>query len=208
MLVVSLTGGIGSGKTAVSNAFAERGVPIIDTDLLARELVAPGQPALGEIVAAFGPVCLDFNGTLNRQYLRQVVFSVPEQRERLQQILHPRIRITVKQRIAQLEAPYCIVVVPLLVESGMTDLAQRILVVDTAESNQIRRVMTRDSVDLEHARRIVATQATREQRLAVADDVIENEEDLTTLDSAVEALHMTYLAISSEGNGTLPSPAG
>jgi dephospho-CoA kinase len=90
----------------------------------------------------------------------------------------------------------------------MTDLAQRILVVDTAESNQIRRVMTRDSVDLEHARRIVATQATREQRLAVADDVIENEEDLTTLDSAVEALHMTYLAISSEGNGTLPSPAG
>jgi len=198
MLVVALTGGIGSGKTAVSDAFARRGTPVIDTDMLARELVSPGQPALADIAAQFGADCLDATGALDRAYMRRVVFADPARRKRLEAILHPRIRQAVHIRLAALDHPYCLVVIPLLVETGMTDLAQRILVVDAPEAVQIRRVMQRDAVDETQARRILAAQADRSRRLALADDVIENSGTLSELDANVATLHEKYLALAAE----------
>lgn len=198
MLVVGLTGGIGSGKTAVSNAFARLGVPVIDTDVLAREVVRPGQPALAEIAEQFGPQCLDATSALDRSYLRRVVFADPGLRERLEAILHPRIRQALRERLAALAAPYCLVVVPLLVETGMATLVQRILVVDVPESVQVQRVMARDGVNETEARRVLAAQATRAQRLAAADDVIDNSSsDLAALAAQVAFLHQRYLALGS-----------
>lgn len=197
MLVIGLTGGIGSGKTAVSDRFAQQGVPIIDTDQLARELVEPGQPALAEIVAEFGLDCLDDGGRLRRARLRERVFADSTGRRRLEAILHPRIRALVQERVAVLTAPYCLVVIPLLVETGMTDLVDRILVVDAPEAEQIRRVMARDGVVQEQAHRILAVQARRDQRLALADDVLENAGDLDALTRQVAALHRYYLALAS-----------
>ena len=196
MLVVGLTGGIGSGKTAVSDRFARYGTPVIDTDLLARELVESGQPALDEIAAAFGRDCLDEAGCLDRARLRERVFADASGRRRLEMILHPRIRALAKQRIALLAASYCLLVIPLLVETGMTDLVDRVLVVDAPEAEQLRRVMARDRTDEEQARRILAAQARREQRLALADEVVENSGDLAALDRQVSALHQRYLTLA------------
>lgn len=197
MLVIGLTGGIGSGKTEVGVRFARCGVPVIDTDQLARELVEPGQPALVEIVTAFGPDCLDDRGRLRRDHLRERVFADPDGRRRLEAILHPRIRALMQARVAELDTPYCMVVIPLLVETGMTDLVDRVLVVDVPEAEQIRRVMARDKVPEEHARRILAAQTRRDQRLERADDVLENIGDLDLLNRQVAALHARYLVLAS-----------
>lgn len=191
--VIGLTGGIGSGKTAVSDRFAQHGVPVVDTDQLARELVEPSQPALAEIVAYFGLDCLDDYGQLHRTRLRERVFADSTGRRRLEAILHPRIRKLSQERIAALTAPYCLAVIPLLAETGMTDWLDRILVVDVPEAEQIRRVMARDQIDEIQARRILAAQASRAQRLALADDVIENIGDLEQLDRQIAALHQRYL---------------
>jgi dephospho-CoA kinase len=195
MLVIGLTGGIGSGKTVVSKAFARLGVPVIDTDVLAREAVKPGQPALEDIVAQFGPDCLDADSTLDRGYLRRVVFADPLLRKRLEAILHPRILQLLSERLATLDAPYCLVVIPLLVETRLTGLVQRILVVDVPEEIQLSRVMARDGVNEEQARRVLAAQANRSQRLAWADDVIDNSGDLAVLQRKVAALHRLYLSL-------------
>lgn len=196
MLTVGLTGGIGSGKTAVSDAFARLGVPIIDTDLLARELVMPGQPALTEIAALFGTDSLTVDGALDRRYLRSRIFADPTLRQRLENILHPRIRQAVTQRLAALHAPYAIVVIPLLLETGMTDLIQRILVVDAPESLQLQRVMARDHSDEEQARRILAAQIGRHERLAQADDIIDNSGPLSALAAQVITLHDRYQTLA------------
>lgn len=193
MLVVGLTGGIGSGKTAVSDCFARHGVPVIDTDMLARELVAPGQPALAEIASAFGADCLDDAGNLQRRVLRQRVFSDAVARQRLEAILHPRIRALARERIAAQSAPYVILVIPLLVETGMTDLLDRVLVVDVSEAEQMRRVMVRDQIDEAQARSILSVQASRSERLALADEVLDNSADLAALAQRVAALHHNYL---------------
>lgn len=197
MLVVGLTGGIGSGKTTVSERFADYGVPVIDTDLIARELVEPGRPALAEIVAGFGPECLDGDGRLHRTHLRERVFADPAGRRRLEAILHPRIRALVRERVAALAVPYCLVVIPLLAETGMTDLIDRVLVVDAPEAEQIRRVMARDRIDADQARRILAAQASRDQRLALADEILENSGNLDQLDRQVAALHQHYSTLAA-----------
>lgn len=202
MLIIGLTGGIGSGKTAVSDRFAHQGVPIIDTDRLARELVEPGQPALAEIVAAFGDDSLERDGRLHRAYLRLRVFADPAGRRRLEAILHPRIRALARERLARLTAPYGLLVIPLLAETGMTDLVDRVLVVDAPEVEQVRRVMARDGMDELQARRILAAQAERSQRLALADDIIENDGDLAALDQQVAALHQQYLALAAAQGGS------
>ncbi|HAS50521.1 MAG TPA: dephospho-CoA kinase [Gammaproteobacteria bacterium] len=199
VLTVGLTGGIGSGKTAVSARFASYGVPVIDTDVLARELVEPGQPALAEIVAEFGKDCLDEAGRLNRAVLRERVFIDEAGRQRLEAILHPRIRALAKVRVARLNAPYSLLVIPLLVETGMTDLVDRVLVVDVAEVEQVCRVMARDGMDERQARRILAAQASRSRRLALADDVLENSGDLTELDQRIADLHQYYLRLATCG---------
>jgi dephospho-CoA kinase len=197
VLVVGLTGGIGSGKTTVSDRFARHGAPVIDTDLLARELVDPGQPALAAIVTEFGPECLDDRGRLQRAHLRERVFADPAGRRRLEAILHPRIRALARERIADLTAPYCLVVIPLLAETGMTDLVDRILVVDVPEAEQLRRVIARDRIDEIQARRILAAQAPRARRLALANEILDNAGDLDHLDRQVAALHQRYSLLAT-----------
>lgn len=199
MLVVGLTGGIASGKTAVSDAFARRGVPVIDTDVLARELVAPGQPALAEIAERFGAQCLTPGGELDRRRLRNTIFDDPAARADLEAILHPRIRRAVRERLQELQTPYCIVVVPLLVENkGVNDLIQRILVVDVPQRIQLERVMARDRIGEQQALAIIQAQASREQRLQAADDVLENTGNRDALDAGVETLHLKYQRIASQ----------
>ncbi len=196
MLVVGLTGGIGSGKTAVSDCFAALGVPVIDTDIIAREVVEPGQPALAEIVAAFGAECVDSSGALQRAVLRQRIFHDAAARQQLEALLHPRIRNIVRERSAAQSAPYVLVVIPLLVESGMRDLVQRVLVVDVSEEEQMRRVLHRDQVHQLQVRQILNAQATRSQRLAIADEVLVNDGSLADLSAKVAALHQHYLRLA------------
>lgn len=193
--VVVLTGGIASGKSAVSDHFGRLGVPVIDTDILAREVVAPGSPGLEAVVEAFGPQILQADGSLNRARLREQVFSDEATRKRLESLLHPLITQAASERIAALApASYCILVVPLLVETGLFDDAEQVLVVDTPESVQIERLIRRDGMNESGARAMLAAQASRAQRLARADRVIENHGSLPELQAQVEALHQTLLS--------------
>ncbi len=189
-LLVALTGGIASGKTAVSDRLAEHGAVVIDTDLIAREVVEPGQPGLAAIVKAFGPGILDANGGLDRAAMRQQVFTDPDSRKRLESILHPLIAERVKHRIASEQATdYLLLVVPLLVESGLFLNADRIIVVDVPESVQLERLARRDGTSEAQARAILASQASREQRLKVATDVVDNSGSLADLERAADHLH-------------------
>jgi len=196
MLRVGLTGGIGSGKTTVAQSFAAHGVPVIDTDDLARELVRPGEAAHMEIARHFGDAVLDASGALDRTAMRDLVFSDPQKRDELEAILHPRIREAVRTWLAGIKAPYAIIAVPLLIETGFDDLTDRILVVDCDETQQLRRAAARSGLTEENVRRVMATQATRQKRLARADDVIDNSGDLAHLGKRVSDLHERYLALS------------
>jgi dephospho-CoA kinase len=196
---VILTGGIASGKTAVSDRFARLGAAVVDTDVIARELVQPGQPALAAIVHDFGGGVLDAGGGLDRKRMRALVFSDPECKRRLEAILHPAIGAEVKRRIAALDAPYCILVVPLLAESGRYAWADRVLVVDADEETQTARVMARDRSSRAQAQAILGAQASRQQRLALADDVIDNQGSPEQLDQAVAALHARYSRLAKSG---------
>ncbi|MES9956146.1 MAG: dephospho-CoA kinase [Sedimenticola sp.] len=200
MLTVGLTGGIGSGKSVVTRRFADLGVPVIDADLVAREVVEPGQPALAEITARFGSQLLDDEGKLRRKALREIVFNNNKARADLEAILHPRIRQRMQQKLESLNAPYIILAIPLLVETAQQDRVDRVLVVDCAVDEQIRRVSQRDGITSEQARAILDTQATREQRLSVANDIIDNSGTIEDLDASVLALHRQYLALSENAS--------
>ena len=195
-LRIGLTGGIGSGKTEASRAFSRLGATIIDTDLIARELVEPGQTALSEISATFGAQLIDASGRLDRSQLRQAVFANPEQRQKLESILHPRIRERAMALANQAETPYCILVIPLLVESALDYPLDRILVIDTPQELQYRRVAARDAVTTSEIDAILATQASREKRLAVADDIVVNDSNLEHLHNEIERLHHCYLQLA------------
>jgi len=197
MLVVALTGGIGSGKSTVSVRLAELGVPVIDADLIAHELTAPGEPALAAIRDAFGAEVLTADGSLDRAALRARVFSDASARKRLEAILHPRIRERMLARLARLAAPYAVLVIPLLFETGQASLADRVLVVDLPEEEQIRRVRARSGLTEEQIRRILASQAARQVRIAGADDTIDNSGDRAGLVAQVDALHRRYLALAA-----------
>ena len=196
VFTVGLTGGIASGKSAVSDRFGALGAPVIDTDLIAREVVEPGHPVLAEVVAAFGLEILDEEGRLQRRKLREIIFSDPEKQDLLEGILHPAIRAVVRERVAAVQAPYCIVVIPLLVESGHFDWLDRVLVVDVPEEVQMQRLTARDGVSEEQARAALAAQAGREARLAIADDVIDNSGDIAGLDGEVRRLHAVYMELA------------
>ncbi len=195
-LRIGLTGGIASGKTTVADFFAELGVPVIDTDVIAREVVTRGAPALVQIRDAFGDAVFSEDGSLDRQAMRRLVFSDADKRLRLEGILHPRIREAAVARAQAVTAPYMVIVVPLLVESPMQELMDRILVVDCSEDVQLSRLKARDAENEEQARRMIAAQASRDERLAIADDVVLNDADLDETRTKVEALHEEYLELS------------
>lgn len=199
MVVVGLTGGIGAGKTAVTDVFAQLGVPIIDADLIAKELVVPGQSALREIVAAFSADILTSKGMLDRRKLRYIVFRQPRERKRLERILHPLVRAEIEKRIKSLvNAPYCVVCIPLLLETNQIDLVDRLLVVDVAEDVQFERVRIRDQLTDADIETIVDVQWPRQKRLQFADDVVVNDSDKNTLAKRVESLHYRYLKLAKK----------
>lgn len=197
--VVGLTGGIGSGKSVVAEQFATRGVPVIDTDRIAHGLTAPSGPALPALRATFGSGIFDAAGRLDRAALRERVFTDAAERKRLEAILHPLIREESARQLASVAdaAPYALLVVPLLVETGAyRDYLDRVLVVDCAEEIRLRRVMARNGRGRAEVERVLATQASREARLATADDVIVNEGELSDLMPQVDRLHRLYLGLA------------
>lgn len=199
VLRVGLTGGIASGKTTVSDIFSLLGVPVIDTDIIAREVVAPGTPGLEQVVATFGPQVLDSHDQLDRRVLRDIVFADPERRVALERILHPLIRTRTARLLATLDADYVILVVPLLIEAGMREWVDRVLVVDVDRATQIQRLCLRDGIAPEQAEAIMSCQLPREQRLSHADDIIVNVSDnLETLRRAVQELDRHYRALSQK----------
>lgn len=194
---VALTGGIASGKTLVSDEFARLGVPIIDTDVIAHQIVEPDQPALIEIVAGFGPGIIDANGGLKRAELRKIIFSQPDARKKLESILHPRIRQKADEEIAKVEATYCVLVIPLLVEHAAYPNINRVLLVDVDPETQIHRLMARDGSSRVQAEQALASQAKREQRLKIADDVLDNSGTLELVRPEVARLNQKYLQLAN-----------
>jgi len=202
MFTVGLTGGIGSGKSTVAECFAAHGVPVIDTDVIARELTAPGGATLDAIRAVFGETVIQPGGTLDRAALRRCVFADSTARRQLEAILHPRIRQGVRRTLATLTAPYALIVIPLLVETGgYRDVLDRVLVVDCPEDVRIARVMARSGLTHDEVKAILAAQAGHAERLAAADDIIVNTATLAALRAEVAALHQRYLALAAA-----PSP--
>lgn len=195
--IVGLTGGIGSGKSAASDRFAQCGAAVVDTDLIARQLTAAGGAALPAIRAHFGEALIGADGALDRDAMRARVFEDPAERRRLEAILHPMIRAESDRQCAAADAPYVVLVVPLLIESGSyRQRCERIVVVDCDEAVQVARVMSRSGLPRAQVEAIMAAQIPRAERLAAADDVIDNSGDLEHLYRQVDALHARYLALA------------
>jgi dephospho-CoA kinase len=194
--IVVMTGGIASGKSTVSSLFSALGVPVIDTDDIARDITRPQKPALTEIKREFGPDILFEDGSLDRKQLRKKIFSSPALKAKLEAILHPKIAAIASCKIHEISCPYCILVVPLLVETESNFEADRILVVDAPIELQVKRLIERDSIDKDLACAIIASQANREERLKIADDIIKNSEDFGELKRSVRELHYKYLSLS------------
>jgi dephospho-CoA kinase len=197
-LVIGVTGGIGCGKSTICGLFAALGAPVIDTDEVAREVVAPGTEGLSAIVTEFGADLLTSEGTLDRRRLRGIVFAEPAKRQWLEALLHPMIRRRTAEHVAAVTFPYCLVCIPLLVERESGYRVDRVLVIDCAPDVQIARVMARDKLTASEVEAIIRAQAPRAARLAAADDVIENVGDVETLRPAIEALHRRYLDLARE----------
>ena len=195
-MIIGLTGGIGSGKTAAANRFAAaHGIHVVDADQKSRVVVEPGRPALAHIVDRFGDAMLLDDGTLNRAALRETVFAAPEQRQWLEQLLHPLIRDEIITDLHSATSPYALLVSPLLVESGQNSLTSRIIVVDVPETMQLARTVQRDAVPEAQVRAIMQAQAQREERLRHAHDVLTNDSDLAALHAQVDALHTRYMQL-------------
>ncbi|CDG47259.1 dephospho-CoA kinase [Serratia symbiotica] len=195
--IVALTGSIGSGKSTVANAFARHGVAVVDADVIARQVVEPGTPALAKIAERFGNEILLASGALNRAVLRQRIFSQPDGKIWLNQLLHPLIRQETQRQLAQATSPYALWVVPLLVENGLQDRADRVLVIDVNTETQRARTVARDGISRQQVQDILSAQATREQRLAIADDIIDNSGIALEIEQSVDALHRRYLELAA-----------
>jgi dephospho-CoA kinase len=196
-LLIGLTGGIASGKSTVAQRFVDLDVPVIDADVAARAVVAPGKPGFEQVISRFGPAIVAANGELDRRALRELVFSDPDSRRDLEVILHPLIRADMDRSAAAAVGPYIVMAIPLLIEGGSRDRVDRILVVDVDEAVQLQRVMARDRCSLDEAQAILAAQAPRSARLAVADDVLSNSGTVTDLRQAVDRLHQRYLSLAA-----------
>lgn len=196
--VVALTGGVASGKSAVARRFEAHGVNVYDADVAAREVVAPNSAALAEIEFVFGAGMLQADGSLDRRAMRERVFAEPEARRKLEAIIHPRVRAWLQRQVGMDRGPYCMLAIPLLVENlDQYAWVDRVLLVDAPEDVQVARLMQRDGVTREHAERMLAAQANREQRRAIASDVIVNDGEESALDTKVAALHARYLELAS-----------
>ncbi len=195
---VALTGGIGSGKTTVANAFASLGVPLVDADIIARLVVEPHSLGLNALHQHFGDCILLPDGSLDRAQLRQIIFENNEEKTWVNNLLHPLIQQETQRQIQQIKAPYFIWVVPLLVENKLTHLASRVLVVDVTQEEQIARTMKRDGVSREQVLNILKAQAQRQERLAVADDIIENHDNSQNMIGKVKQLHQHYLELAQQ----------
>ncbi len=198
MLVIGLTGGIGCGKSTVTAAFSCLGAAVVDTDQIAHHLTAPGQPALAAMREQFGADCFSPDGSLDRVRLRRLVFSDPAAKQKLETLLHPLIRNEVCLRLGDVSAPYAIVAVPLLLETGAYDeVVQRVLVVDCSPEQQVARVMKRSGMEEEEVHAIMAHQISRAERLCRADDILDNHGSLSELQAQVEQLHRQYLSLAA-----------
>ena len=196
--VVGLTGGIASGKTTVANLFHDHfQIEIVDADIIAREVVEPGSEGLGQILSRYGDELLTHDGVLNRPRLREIIFAQPEEKQWLDALLHPLIRLRMTQQLKQVTSPYALLVIPLMVENNLQTLADHILVVDVDESTQIERTMNRDGVSENQAKSILKSQASREARLAIANDVITNHTKNQQLLYQITKLHKKYLEMCS-----------
>ncbi|KFE56763.1 dephospho-CoA kinase [Pseudomonas syringae] len=196
--ILGLTGGIGSGKSAAAQCFIDLGIHVVDADHAARWVVEPGRPALPLIAEHFGPTVLQADGTLNRSALRGLIFENPEQRRWLEALLHPLIGKEIQRDLASAHSPYAILVSPLLIESGQWKMTRRILVIDAPQQLQVERTMLRDNSSQEQVQAILKAQASREERLSRADDVLVNDRDHAWLKSEVERLHHFYLTLPGE----------
>jgi dephospho-CoA kinase len=201
---VGLTGGIASGKTTVARLFAARGVTVIDTDEIARDVVGPDSAVLARVVEAFGPEVLNPDGTLDRRRMRELVFADPARRAQLEAILHPAILDEMERRSASAPGPYHVLVVPLLIESDLVLRVDRVLVVDVSEATQLKRLLARDAGSPSEALAILAAQVTPAERLARAHDVISNEGSLESLAAQVDELHVRYLALAQQARAKPP----
>lgn len=197
--VLGLTGGIGSGKSAAAERFAELGVHVVDADQVARSVVEPGGAALAQIVDRFGVPILASSGELNRAALRERIFTSVEDRRWLERLLHPLIRQEIWTSLSRAESPYAVLVSPLLVESRQHEQVDRVLVIDVPEDLQLQRVLARDQVSEDQVRAILAAQARREDRLRHANDVLVNDRDLSWLRQEVDRLHDRYLQLRGAG---------
>lgn len=197
MLIVGLTGGIASGKSTLEQWFTGHEVPVIDADRIARELVQPGQQGLTQVVDAFGHDILDATGQLDRASMRKHIFADPAARRRLEDILHPLVADRMRQQLALLNAPYAILSVPLLLESGQDKMVDRVLVVDLPETQQIERLIARDHCDRDSALAILNAQLDRQRRLDAADDIIDNSGQPSDLAAPLSRLHQKYLALAA-----------
>ena len=196
-LIIGLTGGIGSGKTAASDFFASKDITVVDADIVAREVVEPGEPAWLAISERYGSDVLQEDQSLNRAWLRQKVFTEPHERVWLEQQTHPRIRDRLIQQLRDATSPYAVLVSPLLFESGQSTLVKRTLVIDVPVDTQVMRACSRDTNDEEQIRRIIAAQIPREDRCSRADDVADNSGTLAQLHAQLEKLHHTYLTMAT-----------
>ncbi|MGH1469781.1 MAG: dephospho-CoA kinase [Cellvibrionaceae bacterium] len=198
MYVVGVTGGIGSGKTAVTDTLKSFGITIVDADIVSREVVALGQPALKEIETHFGKDILDSEGTLDRGKLREIIFQDPEERKWLESLLHPLIYSEIQKQLQNAVSRYAVLVSPLLVETGQNLMTNRILVVDAPEENQLQRASARDGVSVEQVKSIMKAQTSRDDRKAKADDIIFNDQDLFHLQEQTKKLHELYLKLAEK----------
>jgi len=193
---VGLTGGIASGKSAASAMFEALGVPVLDADQTARDVVEPGTPGLARIIETFGNEVLTADGQLDRAKLRAIVFKDNDKRQALEAIVHPAVRVAMQAWRESLDTDYCILAIPLLVESGLNRMTDRVLVIDVAPDTQRRRLIERDGIDAALAERMIQSQVGREERLAAADDVVDNNGSLAALQSQIDTLHRRYVALS------------
>jgi len=197
MLIVGLTGGIASGKSTAASFFESRGITVIDADTIARELVQSGQAALQKIIARFGKSIVNDSGELDRSALRTLVFNDKKARHDLENILHPLIRTEMQHRVSAVESPYCILAIPLLIETGQTDLVDRILVIDSDEALRYQRLRQR-GLDDDTITAILRAQTTRSQRLAIADDIVTNNGNIAEMEAQLQDCHQRYLKLSRE----------